>query len=143
MIFIFVSGNTAKLPPRIAFSVSRTSKMGPVSEDTVITFDNIFLNLGESFDIYTSHFTCKVNGTYLFMAHVLCNPENDAYAWIMLNGKHKIPMHGDHRAGYGAGSNTIILHLFYDDHVWVQLSKNSSLLNDFSTFSGYLLYDDK
>jgi hypothetical protein len=59
----------------------------------------------------------------------------------MVNGHHKVPIHGDHRSGFGTGSNTIILSLVEEDHVWIQLVKNSSLLNDFSTFSGYLIFE--
>ncbi|XP_076075709.1 caprin-2-like [Mytilus galloprovincialis] len=134
-------GDPAKSPAKVAFSVCRTSPLGPVMEDTTIIFDNIFTNIAESFDTYSSHFICKVNGTYLFSVHLLSNNINDAYAWLMVNGKHKVPIHGDHRSGYGTGSNTIILSLFEEDHVWIQLIKNSSLLNDFSTFSGYLLFE--
>ncbi|XP_065922816.1 complement C1q tumor necrosis factor-related protein 2 isoform X2 [Magallana gigas] len=135
-------GEPAVLPPSIAFSASRSSPLGPVREETIITYDQVFLNLGDSFDIFSSHFVCKVNGTYLFTAHILGTQNNDAYAWIMFNGQPMVPMHGDHRAGYGTGSNTLIYHLVRDDHVWVQLMKNSSLLNDYSTFSGYLIYKD-
>jgi C1q domain len=53
-----------------------------------------------------------------------------------------VPIHGDGRAGYGTGSQTIILSLKTDDHVWIQLSKDSALLNDYTTFSGYLLFED-
>lgn len=135
-------GEPAVLPPSIAFSASRSSPLGPVREETIITYDEVFLNLGDSFDIFSSHFVCKVNGTYLFTAHILGTQNNDAYAWIMFNGQPMVPMHGDHQAGYGTGSNTLIYHLVRDDHVWVQLMKNSSLLNDYSTFSGYLIYKD-
>ncbi|XP_021342909.1 complement C1q tumor necrosis factor-related protein 2-like [Mizuhopecten yessoensis] len=135
-------GESGELRRQVAFSASRTSRLGPVLENTIVIYDNVFTNQGDSFDPYTSTFICKVNGTYLFAAHVLCNLDSDAFGWIMMNGNYVIPMHGDQRAGYGTGSNTIILHLVKGDHVWIQLSKNSSLLNDYSTFSGYLLYAD-
>ena len=97
---------------------------------------------GPGFDEYSSHFVCRVNGTYFFVTHILGQNNKDVYAWIMLNSKHKVPLHGDGRAGYGTGSQSIILNLQYDDHVWLQLSKDSALLNDYSTFSGYLLFED-
>ncbi|ELT99221.1 hypothetical protein CAPTEDRAFT_57561, partial [Capitella teleta] len=104
-----------------------------------ITFDVQYTNVGDGFDVYSSHFVCKHNGTYLFATHILGQNEKDVYAWIMFNDKHKVPLHGDGRAGYGTGSQTVILQLRVDDHVWVQLSKDSGLLNDYTTFSGYLL----
>ncbi|XP_060599670.1 complement C1q tumor necrosis factor-related protein 7-like [Ruditapes philippinarum] len=128
--------------PRIAFFVTRKSKFGPVHQDTTIEFDKVFLNHGEAFDELTSHFVCKINGTYLFNAHVLSQDETDAFVMIMLNDEPRVPMHGDHRSGYGVASNTIILHLTTGDHVWLRLKEGSAISNDSSTFSGYLLYAD-
>ena len=51
---------------RVAFSVMRNSKLGPVTQDTPITFDVILNNVGDSFEQYSSHFVCKINGTYFF-----------------------------------------------------------------------------
>ena len=135
-------GEMSRPPKRVAFSVVRSMKLGPVLQDTPITFDKVVTNVGQGFDEYSSHFVCRVNGTYLFMTHILGQNNKDVYAWIMLNSKHKVPLHGDGRAGYGTGSQSIILNLQYDDHVWLQLSKDSALLNDYSTFSGYLLFED-
>ena len=107
-----------------------------------MTFDTIFSNIGGGFDEYSSHFVCKVNGTYLFLTHVLAQNNQNAYAWIMQNSKHRVPLHADQRAGYGTGSQSIILSLRTDDHIWIQLNKDSALLNDYSTFSGYLLFEE-
>ena len=54
----------------------------------------------------------------------------------------QVPIHGDGRAGYGTGSQTVIVSLKADDRVWIQLSKDSALLNDYTTFSGYLIFED-
>lgn len=135
-------GDSAKPGRKIAFSVIRSTKLGPVLQDTPVTFDRIVTNVGEAFDEYSSHFVCRVNGTYVFMTHILGQNNKDVYAWIMLNNKHKVPLHGDGRAGYGTGSQSIILNLRSEDHVWIQLSKDSGLLNDYSTFSGYLLFEE-
>jgi hypothetical protein len=129
-------------PSRVAFSVARSQKLGPVLQDTPVTYDVVFANVGDSFDIYSSHFVCRVNGTYLFTAHVLGQNGRDVYAWLMMNDRHRAPLHGDGRAGYGGGSQTIVLTLKRDDHVWIQLNKDSALLNDYSTFSGHLLFED-
>lgn len=135
-------GQTAKPTRRIAFSASRTTKLGRVMQDTIVTFNNVFVNIGESFDTYTSHFVCQVNGTYLFTAHIMGQNKIDAFAWVMVNNQHQLPLHGDGRAGFGSSSNTIILNLNVEDHVWIQLSKDSALLNDYSTFSGFLIFEN-
>ena len=127
---------------KIAFSVAVGKKLGPVPEDTIVTFDRVFANVGGGFDADTSKFVCRTNGTYIFMTHILGLNNNNAFAWIRLNKEHKVPLHGDGRAGYGTGSNTVILHLKQDDHVWIGLEKDSGILNDYSTFSGYMLFAD-
>ncbi|XP_064594442.1 complement C1q and tumor necrosis factor-related protein 9-like [Liolophura sinensis] len=135
-------GETPKTTAKIAFSAARSKKLGPVFQETTVTFDKILTNIGESFDEYSSHFVCRVNGTYFFTTSVVGQLKIDAFAWIMMNNKHMVPLHGDGRAGHGTGSNSLILHLTVDDHLWVQLIKDSALLNDYSTFSGYLLFED-
>ncbi|XP_029636373.1 complement C1q tumor necrosis factor-related protein 7-like [Octopus sinensis] len=135
-------GLSSKPSKRIAFSASRTTKLGRVLQDTIVTFNNIFVNIGDNFDVYTSHFVCQLNGTYLFTAHIMGQNKIDAFAWLMVNNQHQLPLHGDGRAGFGSSSNTIILNLNVDDHVWIQLSKDSALLNDYSTFSGFLIFEN-
>jgi hypothetical protein len=137
-----IKGDLSGSSHKIAFSVARSQRLGPVLQDTPVSFDVVFTNLNEAFDTFASHFVCKLNGTYVFMTHILGQNNKDVYAWIMLNDKHKVPLHGDGRAGYGTGSQTIILRLKNEDHVWIQLSKDSGLLNDYTTFSGYILYED-
>ena len=75
---------------QVAFSVLRTQRLGPVSQNTIVTFDKIFTNLGEHFDEQTSRFVCKLNGTYVFMAHILSQENQDAHAFIMINDAHKV-----------------------------------------------------
>ncbi|KAL8565107.1 hypothetical protein ACOMHN_005310 [Nucella lapillus] len=135
-------GDKGPHPARVAFTVSRSGPLGPVVQKTPVIFDTIHTNLGDSFDVYSSHFICKVNGTYLFTVHVLSAENQTAYGWIMLNNDHQLAFHGDGRARHGTGSNTLILRLGWDDHVWVQLNEKSSLLNHFSSFSGHLLFED-
>ncbi|KAL8591362.1 hypothetical protein ACOMHN_052626 [Nucella lapillus] len=135
-------GSKGAQPPRIAFTVSRSDPLGPVVQKTPVTFDKVHTNLGDSFDIYSSHFVCRINGTYIFIVHVLSAENRTAYGWVMLNNDHQMAFHGDAQSRHGTGSNTIILHLVRDDHVWVQLNENSSLLNHFSSFSGHILFDD-
>lgn len=136
-------GEASKRNKKMAFSVVRSQRLGPVLQDTTVTFDTIVTNIGEGFDVYTSHFVCKSNATFVFMVHILGQNNVNAYAWLMLNDHHQVPLHGDGRAGYGAGSQSLILSLKADDHVWVQLNKDSGLLNDYTTFSGYMLFDDR
>ena len=54
----------------------------------------------------------------------------------------QVPIHGDGRAGYGTGSQTVVFSMKTDDTVWIQLRKDSALFNDYTTFSGYLIFED-
>ncbi|XP_076460182.1 caprin-2-like [Babylonia areolata] len=135
-------GDKGPHPARVAFTVSRSEPLGPVVQKTPVIFDTIHTNLGDSFDVYSSHFVCKVNGTYIFIVHALSAENQTAYGWIMLNNDHQLAFHGDAQARHGTGSNTLILRLKRDDHVWVQLNEKSSLLNHFSSFSGHILFED-
>ncbi|KAH9525286.1 Caprin-2 [Bulinus truncatus] len=137
-----VKGAKGDQPARIAFTVTRSEPLGPVLQKTPITFDKIHLNLGDSFDVYSSHFICKVNGTYVFTVHMLSMENQTAYGWVMLNNDHQMAFHGDAQARHGTGSNTIMLRLSREDHVWVQLNENSAILNHFSSFSGHILFED-
>jgi len=75
---------------RVAFSVARSQKLGPVLEDTLVGFDVVFANVGDGFDVSASRFVCRTNGTYMFVAHLLGQNNKDVYAWIMMNDKHKV-----------------------------------------------------
>ncbi|GFS13665.1 complement C1q tumor necrosis factor-related protein 9 [Elysia marginata] len=57
-------GPRGKEPARVAFTVTRREPLGPVPQKTPVTFDKIHLNLGDSFDVYSSHFVCKVSQLY-------------------------------------------------------------------------------
>ncbi|XP_052262527.1 complement C1q tumor necrosis factor-related protein 7-like [Dreissena polymorpha] len=137
-----IKGEKCVPSPKIAFFVTRTSRFGPVQQDTNIEFDKIFLNEGQAFDSHSSQFVCKVNGTYLFHAHILSQEDKDAFVTIMLNEQPRIPMHGDHRSGFGVASNMAIFKLEAGDKVYLRLKKDSAISNDSSTFSGYLIHSD-
>lgn len=138
----FISGEKCVQTPKVAFFVTRTSRFGPVQQDTNIEFNKVFLNQGNSFDEHSSQFVCKINGTYIFNAHILSQENQNAFIMIMLNEQPRIPMHGDHRSGFGVASNTAIFQLVQGDKVYLRLKKDSAISNDSSTFSGYLIYAD-
>ena len=141
-VVIIFPGDKCVPTPKIAFFVTRTSRFGPVQQDTNIEFDKVFLNQGQSFDEHASQFVCKINGTYVFNAHMLGQENQNAFVMIMLNEQPRIPLHGDKRSGFGVASNTVIFQLVEGDKVYLRLKKDSAISNDSSTFSGYLIYVD-
>ncbi|ESO03893.1 hypothetical protein HELRODRAFT_172920 [Helobdella robusta] len=128
---------------RVAFSVVRTQKLGPVGQDTTITFDLVLSNVGDSFDVYSSHFICKVNGTYFFTAHVVSQNSTSISAWLMMNSRHRSPLHSNRvDTGFSTGSQSVVFNLKKGDHVWLLLEKHSAILNDYTSFSGFLLFQN-
>jgi len=68
---------------RVAFSVARSQKLGPVLQETLVMFDVVFTNLGDSFDVYSSHFVAKHNATYQFTTHIV--GQNNKVGLIQFN----------------------------------------------------------
>ncbi|XP_072255049.1 caprin-2 [Pyxicephalus adspersus] len=56
---------------RVAFSAARTSNFAPGTLDQPIIFDLLLNNLGDTFDFQVGRFMCPVNGTYVFIFHML------------------------------------------------------------------------
>lgn len=52
-----------------------------------------------SFDTIASEFVVKGNGTYIFHLHVMSQEFTECYAYVMLNDRHHLPVHGDARNG--------------------------------------------
>jgi len=50
----------------VAFFVGLSDNLGPVKEQTTVTFDRVVTNIGESYDTASGRFTAPVNGTYQF-----------------------------------------------------------------------------
>ena len=141
----------------------RSQKLGPVSANTLVTFDKILTNVGNSFDAVTSHFVSPISATYVIMAHVMGVDEREAHAFIMVNDRHQvtsrvvinktnervkpipnrtyrlqIPVHAT--THFGSGSQSLVLTLQRGDHIWIELGTGSALMNDYTTFSGFVLF---
>ena len=41
---------------------------------------------------------------------------------------------------FGSGSQSLVLTVQRGDHIWIELGTGSALMNDYTTFSGFVLF---
>ncbi|XP_045928200.1 caprin-2 isoform X2 [Micropterus dolomieu] len=133
-------------PLRIAFTASRTANFAPGNLDQPIVFDQLHSNLGEMYDTHIGRFTCPVNGTYVFIFHILKLAINvPLYINLMRNEEVMVSAYANDGApDHETASNHAILPLFQGDQVWLRLHRGAIYGSTwkYSTFSGFLLYQD-
>eukprot|EP00062_Callorhinchus_milii_P013442 gi/632961521/ref/XP_007896802.1/ PREDICTED: caprin-2 isoform X1 [Callorhinchus milii] len=131
---------------RVAFSTARTSNFAPGSLDQPIVFDLLLNNLGETFDFQLGRFSCPVNGTYVFIFHMLKLAVNvPLYVNLMKNEEVLVSAYANDGApDHETASNHAVLQLFRGDQIWLRLHRGAIYGSSwkYSTFSGYLLYQD-
>lgn len=131
---------------RVAFTASRTSNFAPGNLDQPIVFDQLHSNLGEMYDTHTGRFTCPANGTYVFIFHILKLAITvPLYINLMCNDEVIVSAYANDGApDHETASNHAILPLFQGDQVWLRLHRGAIYGSTwkYSTFSGFLLYQD-
>uniref|UniRef100_A0A8C2UK52 Caprin-2 n=1 Tax=Chinchilla lanigera TaxID=34839 RepID=A0A8C2UK52_CHILA len=134
------------LQMRVAFSAARTSNLAPGTLDQPIVFDLLLNNLGETFDLQLGRFSCPVNGTYVFIFHMLKLAVNvPLYVNLMKNEEVLVSAYANDGApDHETASNHAVLQLFQGDQIWLRLHRGAIYGSSwkYSTFSGYLLYQD-
>ncbi|XP_028810413.1 caprin-2 isoform X2 [Denticeps clupeoides] len=131
---------------RVAFSAARTANFAPGSLDQPIAFDLLHSNLGEMFDVPSGRFTCPAAGTYVFIFHVLKLAVNvPLYINLMRNEEVMVSAYANDSApDHETASNHAVLQLYQGDQVWLRLHRGAIYGSSwkYSTFSGFLLYQD-
>ncbi|XP_014914003.1 caprin-2 isoform X1 [Poecilia latipinna] len=133
-------------PLRVAFTASRTANFAPGNLDQPIVFDQLHSNLGEMYDTHIGRFTCPANGTYVFIFHILKLAISvPLYVNLMRNEEVMVSAYANDGApDHETASNHAILPLFQGDQVWLRLHRGAIYGSTwkYSTFSGFLLYQD-
>nr|XP_015822389.2 complement C1q-like protein 3 [Nothobranchius furzeri] len=130
---------------RIAFYVGLKN---PHEGYEVLHFDDVVTNLGNSYDLATGKFTCKVSGIYFFTYQVLMRGGDGTSMWADLckNGQVRASaIAQDADQNYDSASNSVVLYLDSGDEIYVKLDggkAHGGNNNKYSTFSGFLLYPD-
>ncbi|XP_013381137.1 cerebellin-3-like [Lingula anatina] len=130
-------------PKVVAFSVMRTTPMGPLNADTIISFDRILSNTGSGFNQQTSKFTAPLSGTYVLSMSV--SSTNNGLSWVRMykNTENLVSVHA-YGKPYAMASNQVIVPLMEGDTVWLDLAATSAIFGQggpriYNTFSGFKL----
>ncbi|KAF3859083.1 hypothetical protein F7725_021482 [Dissostichus mawsoni] len=132
-------------PLRVAFNASRTANFAPGNLDQPIAFDQLHSNLGEMFDTSIGRFTSPVNGTYVFLFHILKLAINvPLYINLMRNEEVMVSAYANDGAPDHETASNHAIPLFQGDQVWLRLHRGAIYGSTwkYSTFSGFLLYQD-
>ncbi|KAG5267255.1 hypothetical protein AALO_G00219700 [Alosa alosa] len=131
---------------RVAFSAARTFNFAPGTLDQPIAFDLLHSNVGEMFDMPSGRFTCPVSGTYVFIFHILKLAVNvPLYINLMRNEEVVVSGYANDGApDHETASNHAVLQLYQGDQLWLRLHRGAIYGSSwkYSTFSGFLLYQD-
>ncbi|XP_072528579.1 caprin-2 isoform X2 [Salminus brasiliensis] len=131
---------------RVAFSAARTANFAPGTLDQPIAFDLLHSNLGEVFDAPSGRFSCPAAGTYVFIFHILKLAVNvPLYINLMRNEEVMVSAYANDGApDHETASNHAVLQLYHGDQVWLRLHRGAIYGSSwkYSTFSGFLLYQD-
>uniref|UniRef100_A0A673J8Y3 Caprin-2-like n=1 Tax=Sinocyclocheilus rhinocerous TaxID=307959 RepID=A0A673J8Y3_9TELE len=131
---------------RVAFSAARTANFAPGTLDQPIAFDLLHTNLCDMFDTTTGRFTCPAAGAYVFIFHIL-KLAISVPLYINLMRNEEVMVSGyanDGAPDHETASNHAVLQLFQGDQVWLRLHRGAIYGSSwkYSTFSGFLLYQD-
>ena len=125
---------------KVAFSATLTQSVSGLQAEQDVVFDHALLNLGNAYLVYHGVFVAPTTGIYVFHTTLDATIKTDA----------KIVKKGQTLATFecepwNPSSQTVIVELQAGEDVSVQIHgyHNVSLFgNGFSTFSGFLLYDN-
>ncbi|XP_076862923.1 caprin-2 isoform X2 [Brachyhypopomus gauderio] len=131
---------------RVAFSAARTANLAPGTLDQPVSFDLLQSNLGGVFDMPSGRFSCPAPGIYVFFFHMLKLAISvPLYINLMRNDEVMVSAYANDGApDHETASNHAVLQLYHGDQVWLRLHRGAIYGSSwkYSTFSGFLLYQD-
>lgn len=139
-----VEGRLHPEEDQIAFSVVLSHDFGPVETDTIIPFDEVWIDRGDGWNATTFSFHAPKTGIYCVTASIAAYIGQSARVHIMYNPVQLKTV--SMWASGGADSNQVLLGLTQGDGISVQLSGDanhvvhSSVENYYTTFSGFFLF---
>ena len=130
----------------VAFHAGINGFTGSGSENTIIPFDVVHLNIGGNYNSFSGVFTPTSSGLYLMSYDVLADAtcsSNHVCAILYVNG---VVLSSSCSEAYASGGAAVVLQLTANDSVWLAVSSGAPCLNlniggsFYNKFSGYLIY---
>ncbi|XP_063431275.1 complement C1q-like protein 4 [Mytilus trossulus] len=109
-----------------------------VNVNYVFKFDEVKVNQGNNYNLYTGEFTAPRDGLYYFSCTIQVNRAGNKYFYLMKNSS--IYLRGYIvNTNYGSQTKSVIMDLDKGDHVYVKSGSKYNVQKQYSYFSGYLL----
>ncbi|KAI4904176.1 hypothetical protein NFI96_004557 [Prochilodus magdalenae] len=127
--------------PKVAFSATLISSVGPLSYDSVIVFSRIITNIGGAYNPKTGLFTAPVRGVYYFR-FTICSGDKGQFSGIYLK-KNNDWLTGASEYNYDGFykyiSGGVTVQLEHGDVVHARIYQTYKICGYDSTFSGFLI----
>lgn len=130
----------------VAFSVGRKKSLHSSDYYQHVTFDTVFVNLHEHFNMFTGKFFCYVAGIYFFNLNVHTWNYKETYLHIMKNDSEMVILYSQPSERSIMQSQSLMVSLQEGDEVWVRMFKRerenaiySEEADVYITFNGHLI----
>ena len=149
-LFSFSEYIKQSITPTVAFNVRDATDLSP-SQNEVIRFRTILLNIGGGYDEQSGIFTSPVNGTFIFSVQVATYPSKWGRLQLVCDTSSNVILsiaHYNTAAHYTSTSNTVAQVLNEGQKVWVQFgydARSTQVLDESPSyasnqFSGLLVH---
>ena len=105
-------------------------------------FNDVSLNIGNSYNPSTGKFTAPVDGIYQISFSYLQKNAYQSHVQLIKDGNTYTELHANHK-NYDQLSKTVLIQLKKSQTVWVRLVKGSTYAvygkGRYTTFGGYLI----
>lgn len=104
----------------MAFTVNLSEHLTNLGSGQTIKFDNVITNFGSGYSPVTGVFTCPGDGSYVFIATMMCHAGTFNELRLMVNGASKMLMYTGDQELHNQGTNSVVLQLKKSDTVWIE-----------------------
>ena len=131
----------------VGFTVYNPGTSSDITRTALLKFSSLLYNSGNSFNLTTGLFVCRVPGLYLFSATIIKigSSSNEASCYIGINNTNILRVlansYNDHDP-YPSGTNMLVKHLVIGDVVFLAGCNGVSHMDSSSSFSGVLVSPD-
>ncbi|XP_019125280.1 cerebellin-2 [Larimichthys crocea] len=129
---------------KVAFYAAFKNIAGPYNTPTVLKFNQVFTNVGNTYSPTTGYFTAPMKGMYYFRFTVCGHTNKTMGVQLFHNGKSIMyNLQTMRESHFEYLSNAVILDLNVGDEIHLVLPKSYTIYNNennHSTFSGFLLF---